>query len=633
MQLAKHSKIFIYLALMAPLIVSRDLFFPFITGKAIFFRICVEIAFGIAVIAAIYGEITVKTIKETIKGPVFIAFSIFSLLTIITALTAENPSFAFWSNFERGEGAWQILHYFMFFGLIMLIFRSKESWLRLIAWQTVTGTLVAAYAIAQLVTNKAILRYGAEGAKAFTDWIISPSMGPVSGTLGNPSYLGGYMLFSAIFSIFLVRNERRMWLKYAWIFCGFLQIAMFFIARTRGSFAAAGAGIVIALIVWTLQSKKGALHNALLAISATAIVSATTLLVLTVKGNAIRSIQPRLWTWGSAVSGVIERPILGWGLENFPFIFDRYYNPNHYGIESWFDRAHNAVLEYATSGGLPLAAAYLAIFATLYWGIARKAEDGWKPLFLAFPAIYLVNGLVLFEILPFYLMLCLIAGFLARYADGFETETDRAGNGGGNGRVAGIASVIGLIVIGISLYATAYAPLRKNLLMTEALRTNGKTDDQVFAEYGTALAYPSPVGTQEAAQNLYAFTVGYFEYLANNDLLSKISPEKVEKIMENNRKWHDAIAKESVGLKAEYAYITSLLAVAKITGKTGYLSEAASLAATAEETAPTRPEIVRLRMAIAVLRRDEEEYAKARKKGVTLRPDAKWEPSIAEFKY
>lgn len=635
MHLVKLSKISIYIALLSPLIVSRGLFFPFITGKALFFRTFVEIALFFAALAITYGEIPLKNTKEVFKSKIFIVFGVFTALIWITAFTAERPGYAMWSNFERGEGAWQMLHYFAFFALISLLFRTKSDWKGLAIGQTVTGSLVALYAVAQGIINVIITKYGAESAEALKALVISPNMGALSGTLGNPSYLGGYLIFSMLFGVYLVRTEAKDSWRYIWTGMLLLQGVMFFTAKTRGSFVAGGVGILILLCIWALEKKKGFLHNALLLASGVAIAGATTILVLTIKGDAIQSIQPRLWTWNSAVSGIIERPLLGWGTENFPFIFDKYYNQNHYGIQSWFDRAHNALIEYATSGGLPLMIAYLAIFAALYMKVWKKERSGWRPLFLAMPAVYLINGLVLFEILPLYVMFCLMTAFLARHADGFEEEgryaRRRVAVGAGGMPIATMA-VMGT-VIGVSLYATSYAPLQKNLLMTEALRTNGKTDDQVFQEYDAALAYNSPVGMQEATQNLYSFTVGYFEYLKANDLLGKVDGQKVARIMENNKKWHDATIPIDIGLKGEYAYITSLIAVGQITGNRNFVSQAKELVKRAEEVAPTRPELVRVRMAIAVLEKDSDEYAKARKKGVMLRPDVEWEETISEFKY
>ena len=37
--------------------------------------------------------------------------------------------------------------------------------------------------------------------------------------------------------------------------------------------------------------------------------------------------QSRFWVWGEAWQGFLERPIFGWGPENFTAVYDEYFNP------------------------------------------------------------------------------------------------------------------------------------------------------------------------------------------------------------------------------------------------------------------------------------------------------------------
>ncbi len=629
----RYARLFIYISLVSPLIIDRSLFFPFITGKALFFRLFVELGLVAAIGALVRGEISGKVLVKTLKNPVFISILAFLALTFTSAITAIHPSFALWSNFERGEGAWQILHYCLLCALLLVFFRTERDWKRLIGWQTITSVLVALYAVAQALANAMIRGYGAEKARIMTDWIISPPQGsPLSGSLGNPSYLGGYMLFSAFLTLYLITKTPKRGIRAIWTLALALQTIMFFNAKTRGSFAALGIGILIMLIVWAFQTKRGLKHSLSIGGAALLIVCGIGYLILNIKGDALKSMEPRFWTWGSAIAGVIEKPIVGWGTENFPIPFDKYYNQHHYGIESWFDRAHNAFLEYAINGGIPLLLAYLAIFVTLYACVwKRKGEEIW-PLCMALPAMYLVNGLVLFEILPLYILFFFMVAFLVRYADNFETEGESARHEATK-PWAGTIIILAIIGIAISSYTTVWLPFRKNTLMLRALQTNGKTDNEVFKDNYEAIAFSSPVGNQEAVQNLYAFTVGYFEFLRNNDLIKQVPNEKIKVVMDNNRKWHDETAKNAVGLKTEYGYITSLLAAAQATKDNSYLKEAKDLTKKAAKLSPTRLEFVRFEMAIAVLEKDEKTYEIARRKGLALRPDLPWETSLDAFKY
>ena len=52
--------------------------------------------------------------------------------------------------------------------------------------------------------------------------------------------------------------------------------------------------------------------------------------------------QTRFWAWGSAWRGFLERPILGWGPENFSTVFDKHFDARFFvpgkATETWFDR-------------------------------------------------------------------------------------------------------------------------------------------------------------------------------------------------------------------------------------------------------------------------------------------------------
>lgn len=619
--LIQLARICTYITLASPLIANKSLFFPFITGKIIFFRIFIELALVALAGALAYGEIPLSTLKNTLKRPIFIAISIFTGLFILSAFTAVNPSFAFWSNFERGEGAWQIMHYFLLFLLILVLFQGKSAWQRLIGYQVVIGALVGLYAVGQAIN--------------WPSWIIDPPTGlSLSGTLGSPAYMGIYMASSAFFALWIALQNKGI-KQYLWLFVASFEAFLFFMAQNRASFTAVGAGAVIMLIVWLIQKKRSKKNYISAGILALFIIFGIGTLIFNIKGGeAIKSFQPRLWTWESALSGVIERPLLGWGPENFPFIFDAYYNPNHYKLESWFDRSHNIFLEYLTIGGIPLFLAYVAIFIVLYRGLLRKKNDSLLSLFFTLPLIYLINGLALFETLPLYLILFLLIAFITNYSEDFPSEETPKNKHYIQENMGLQIIFMGLTVsVFVALYRTAYLPLQKNLLILETMRTNDKTDMAIFKEHEAVLLYPSLVGQQEELQGLLTFTVSYFDYLKKNKLSAEVPKEKIDNIMQFNAEWYEKLKNSAIGVKTLYIRITGLLAAYQITKDAAYLTEADTLIARGTTIAPTRIEFVRLAMASAQLHNDRATYAQALKKGKGLLPTLAWEPDMAKFKY
>lgn len=617
MTFTKLARRLTYISLAAPLIASRSLFYPFITGKILFFRTFTELAALALAGAVLYGEIPFERLKNTVKRPLFIIIAVFTGLFTLSALTAQIPSFAFWSNFERGEGAWQILHYFVFFFIVSTLFQTKEDWKRLAGAQAIIGGLVALYAVGQAIN--------------WPTWIIDPPTGRVSGTLGNPAYMGIYMAFSACFAAWLALegDKKRLF----WGILGAFEAIMFLAAQNRGSFTGVGSGIVLMLFLWFAQKKRSKKAYIGLGGAFLAVVCAAAGLIFTVKGgHAIQDFQPRLWTWESAIAGVIERPLTGWGAENFPFIFDAYYNPKHYRVESWFDRAHNTPLEYLTIGGIPLFLAYASIFFVLYRRLFRKKNEGWLPFFAGMPLMYIVNGIVLFETIPLYLILFVALGLINAFTDDFKaadgTAKKTAKTAGTHAFFAG-AAALALF----SLYATDYVPLKKNVLMLETMHTDNKTDMEMFQEHENVLSYASPVGDQEDLQGLLTFTVSYLDYLRMNKLSVQVPNEKIADIMALNERWYNRIGPYAPGLKLSYIRITGLLAAYQQTKDMAYVKQADALIAKGTATSPTRIEFVRFQMASAALRNDTAAYEKAYKKGKVLLPDLDWEPDMKKFVY
>ena len=609
------SRLSIYAALTAPLIVNRYLFFPFITGKALVFRTTVELALIFFIAAVAVGEVSWDDIRTRIRHPLVIALSLFATVSVLTSLTAARPAYAFWSNFERGEGAWQILHYCLFCILIIILFRTQDEWISLLRSQSIITTLVALYAVGQ--------------AFHWPSWIIAPEAA-ISGTLGNPSYLAGFLLFGIFFTLWVMMYEKNQTARAAWALSALFQCSIFFGAKTRASFIAFAIGTIILCILF-IRRKKYGFVSYLITIGITAsIIISTVFLVTTVKGNAVVDFQPRLWTWGSAIAGVIERPLLGWGFENFPIIFDTYYNPHHYGKESFFDRAHNIFLEYATSGGIILLVSYGVIVYVLYRLLIKKPDDPWRPVFLVLPLVYLINGMALFEILPLYLMLFLFIAFAHAYTQQFSIQQTFPPPSHSIRPSAYIYICAAVLLFGISFYYTIYQPLQKNRLMIAALHVNNKVDEQIFKEHDAALTFASPVGQQEAAQNLFAFTESYLKFLRKTGGLSRVPKDKIKRIMELNEAWYQKTKDGAVGIKSLYLYAGAVIKAAVTTNDTTYITRAEQLIAEGSLRAPTRIEFIQFSMMIAALKKDTEGFNRARALGKKLRPDIPWESIIEE---
>ena len=228
---------------------------------------------------------------------------------------------------------------------------------------------------------------------------------------------------------------------YAYIILVF--VFFFILSQTRGAFIGLGAGI-FAMLVYFLFSKNAALKKWSAVVLAILIVAGgvafsvrnTSFVKQSPEGRLLQlsvsdeTAQTRFWTWGSAWQGFLERPILGWGSENFTAVFDKYFNPKHFipgaSSETWFDRAHSVFFDYLSETGILGLLSYLGIFAAFYYEFFRRRRNAVsqsgdnnvktishsleRGLMLAVPVAYLVQGIAIFDVLPMYI--CLFA-FLA----------------------------------------------------------------------------------------------------------------------------------------------------------------------------------------------------------------------------
>ena len=136
--------------------------------------------------------------------------------------------------------------------------------------------------------------------------------------------------------------------------------------------------------------------------------------------------QTRFTIWHIAYQGVLERPFTGWGQEGFNYIFNKYYDPSLYQQEPWFDRAHNAFIDWLTAGGIPAFLLYLSLFGSAFVLLWRSSELS-RPERIALTAAlvgYAVHNLFVFDNLYsyvyFFALLALIDSQVSRPIAWFE---------------------------------------------------------------------------------------------------------------------------------------------------------------------------------------------------------------------
>lgn len=454
------AKLFTAAALFSVVIVMSTTFFPFIGGKYYFFRVMTELGLVFLLLwwafEAKDGEFG-ERLRNVSRRPLFIAVSAFVLAYMLATVFAYDPYGAFWSNYERGEGGFQMLHYYLFFVLVSVLFNQPKDWKMLFSAGVVAALCMIGYGV--------ISAAGAPGfvgpyldrtpniANIFKN-IFEPN-GRFQGSLGNPAYVAPYLLFAMFYAAWLwmiASKSRRVHAIYGVLVAVFFLF--FILSQTRGAFIGliTSAFIFLAVFAW-MDSKRRMyiLGGAALLILAIGIVghlfAGKTELERQITGGRLLnmsfsavSAQTRLWTWKSAWLGFLDRPFFGWGPENFSVAFDKHFDVRHFapassGGETWFDRAHSIVFDYLAATGIFGFATFFGMFVVFFWELVRHirrrlavhvgtAIRALTPLeaglLAALPVAYLVQGLILFDVLPIYMNVFL---FLAFASDLFEPKT------------------------------------------------------------------------------------------------------------------------------------------------------------------------------------------------------------------
>ncbi len=459
--LLKLSKFCLYTTLFSVVLVVVGTFFPYIGVKYFFFRATVSLSLIFFVLwwafEAAPGEVR-GSFKKISRHPLFIAVSAFALFYLLASLFAYDSHAAFWSNFERGEGGFQMIHYYLFFLLLSFTFKEKKEWQRLFRFSLLAAGFMILYGVlGQLGTSGFI---DANGPNPPTDVFSKIFIPRFQGSLGNPAYVAPYLMFIIFFCAYLWitsenKNHRLKLFLYGVPVAFFLFF--FYLSKTRGALI----GLVIATLVfflYLLLSSKGKVRKwSFLGISFFALFAGLIMFVSfylsphcakskcsnfakNLSSNRLLDLSPgeqsfktRTWTWNSAWQGFKERPVFGWGPENFSAVFDRYFDPRHYipgaNSETWFDRAHSVFFDYLAETGFLGLVSYISIFVVFFWqlfknkkaALAHQFREKEKEnlyhnpllfgLLLALPIGYLIQGLALFDVLPIYLNLFLFLAF------------------------------------------------------------------------------------------------------------------------------------------------------------------------------------------------------------------------------
>lgn len=469
--------------LLVPLWVIRYIFVGLIFYKAMLFYIL------ITVLIIIYLRLLVRW-PQLLPRLNLVGWSFLGLMVvlIISTICSTQPFMSWWGNFQRFEGLITWLYYFAFFIILVSLLRRPQHWLTVIGWAAIGGGLVSLYAIGQVLHLPGII-LGADPMRA-------------ESTLGNPIFLGGYLAIIIPLTLTWTAQLKLSFQRWGgWLIFG-LELIALILTFSRGAWLAGLIGLGIFLAGYGCQRYLIGRKSAVVAMLVVVIVVAAGLSFMWssyeragVLSGREESINYRRFDALIGWQAIQERPVIGWGLENFGLAFDKYYwlpPPTNGFQEAHTDRSHNAYIDMAVFGGLPALGLYLILLIAGLWGcikqLTRSKDRSHRLLALggmATLAAYAIFVGSAFHLIVNVLLLWIILAWANQSSDlSFSRQRNywfqRAG-----------VMLIGILLVGLSYWSVVRPILAVRAADRGTIEFKSGNYQLALAEFQRALAYRS----------------------------------------------------------------------------------------------------------------------------------------------
>ncbi len=413
--LLKIIKTGLYAALLTPLIFWDQVIYPFVFPKIIFFRIIVEIIFILYIaLAAIEPRYAPKITP--------LASIIFLFITIATAtsLLGENVYRSFWSTIMRGEGIITLIHLGMFFIVLSSVITQKEEWKNILKFLVVIFFIENTLAFGQVLKLPLVKMFG--------------SARP-SGTFGNPAYFAMFAILNIWVCLYFIQDTMAKRVKklssetfFAILSCVAILLGVISLYKTenRGSTLALACGVAFFFLLYAFSHPNRILRRYMGRIIFFLACIVFLVFILSPENSIAKkllyypkndiTIQNRVISWNIGLQAFMEKPFFGYGNENFSYVFDKYFNSDivrDSGSFTWYDRAHNTVIEILVANGLFGVCAYLAILIFAFIEIAKTSLPKTQKITLASLLVsYFINSFFLFDTLSSLMLFFIVLSFI-----------------------------------------------------------------------------------------------------------------------------------------------------------------------------------------------------------------------------
>ena len=510
---------------------GSGLFFPFISGKNLLFRFFVEIALAGWVILALRDASYRINLK---KSPLTVAYGVFVVILLLADIFGVDQGKSIWSNFERMEGFVGHIHLFAYFFVLTAMVSTLKDWQKMWKYFIASNILVLIYAYGQLLGAKGT--FIAEKLPKMAEWFsvrfpIHMSSNRLDATIGNSAYFAVFCLVF-IFIAALLWSQRTT-KKYSWFYPAviILNIIGLFYSGTRGTMIGFIVGGFVTLGLVALKEKghmrkvlAGTMLAAALFVGSIFIFKDTAFIKTSPTLSRLASISPnditgasRISMWKISYEAWLERPILGYGQDNFSYIFARKFLPERMcNLEPWYDRSHDVFFDWLVAGGALGLLSYLSLYGIALWVMWRKENHvplREKAILTGAIVGYFIHNIFVFDNLTSYILFAALLAYIV-----IRTQGDNAHHNGKalvsdeQAKLLWIPLIV--IVLFVTQYYINYRPIIVNQLVIKGMSIGQYAKTMPFADavkiaqdsFTQAIAF-NTLGSEEAREQFLQMAV------------------------------------------------------------------------------------------------------------------------------
>lgn len=425
----------VFAAGLLPVFIDWRLVYPLIVPKTLLFFGLIIISLVILLFHFLFRKgVHLFTWRCT---PSLISLCAFLLIGFLATIASINPTISFWGTLERMSGFSTIL-FFSLFALILYFAKDFSIYKAFFLGTILSGVYIAGY----LFINIGFSRFSNE-------LLIMQNGGP----LGNTTFAGSFLLFAAFFALFFsYREKNRVERLLHSIFFVFILICPVFLnydvllgrvdfqsivadpLLLLGSAQTATLALWLGLCIFFIHQRvrTRVLRRGLL-VSIYSIICVSVFL-LYIPGSPVQNAvehsasSSRFLFWHIAEEGITERPLLGYGFENYIQSFYTHFDARSYlpefKSEIAVDRPHNYFLEMWYSTGTLGFLAYIGFwFFALYglWVNRTVNEERRLVYTIFFPLliVYHLQNMMAFD-MPTSLAVAMVTLSFVNYVSPFK---------------------------------------------------------------------------------------------------------------------------------------------------------------------------------------------------------------------